>query len=112
MTHMCGKLKGIIKQLDEGMMDGIDSVCPPTTGDLWAHEALEGLPGKVIVGGIEPPALKRMSVIETEIYAREVLEKSECLDRLILSTGDATSYDTPVKNLEAITRMVKKYGQL
>ena len=39
IVHMCGKLKGFAAEVGAGRMDGIDSLCPPTTGDFWAHEA-------------------------------------------------------------------------
>lgn len=110
ITHMCGKLTGMLDYLVQGKMDGIDSVCPPTTGDLWSYDALERLPGKIIIGGIEPPALQRMSVEETKDYVRNVINKSKPFGRFILSTGDATSHGTPVENLKAVTEIIKEIG--
>jgi len=110
ITHMCGKLTGMVSSLIDAKMDGIDSVCPPTTGDLWSYEALERLPGKIIIGGIEPPALQRMSVEETKAYVRNVITKSKPFGRFILSTGDATSHGTPVENLKAVTEIIKELG--
>lgn len=92
-------------------MDGIDSVCPPSTGDTWADEALASWPGKVVVGGLEPPALQRMTVEETRAYTREVLGRVAPGSRLILSTGDATSYGTPVENLMAVGEVVEEIGR-
>lgn len=112
ITHMCGKLKGMIDEIKEGKMDGIDSVCPPTTGDLWSHEALAAMPDKIIIGGIEPPALKRMSVEETKAYVRKVITDCTSLKRFILSTGDATSFGTPIQNLKAVTEVVEEMGVL
>jgi len=110
ITHMCGKLTGMLSTLVNGKMDGIDSVCPPTTGDLWSWDALESLPSKIIIGGIEPPALRRMSVEETREYMRNVITKSKPFGRFILSTGDATSHSTPVENLQAVTEIIKELG--
>lgn len=111
ITHMCGKLKGFIDLLDQGQMDGIDSVCPPDTGDLWAHEALSALPGKLIIGGIEPPALERMSAVETESYVRNVLEAVAPGKHFILSTGDAVAYGTPMENLRKVSEVVVQWGK-
>ena len=110
ITHMCGKLTGMVSSLVDGKMDGIDSVCPPTTGDLWSYDALKMLPGKIIIGGIEPPALRRMSVDETKNYVRNVITKSKPFGRFILSTGDATSHGTPVENLKAVTEIIRELG--
>lgn len=111
ITHMCGKLQAFKADIRSGQQDGIDSVCPPTTGDTWVHEARAAWgPGKIILGGIEPPALARMSVQETRTYIAQVLDQLPTFRRFILSTGDATSHGTPVENLCAVTEVVKSYS--
>ena len=110
ITHMCGKLKGFVNIIKNDRMDGIDSVCPPTTGDLWAHEALESFNGKFIIGGIEPSALKRMTVDETEKYVMKILKEVAPWKNFILSTGDATSFGTPIENLKKVSELIRKYG--
>lgn len=113
ITHMCGKLSGLTSEISSGIQDGIDSVCPPTTGDLWAHDALVKIPDKTIIGGIEPPALKSMSVEETIEYTTNVIEQCKATglmeNRLILSTGDATPYGTSVEVLKAVSKVAAKY---
>ncbi|ACL70045.1 uroporphyrinogen III decarboxylase [Halothermothrix orenii] len=110
ITHMCGKLSLLTDTLAEGKMDGIDSVCPPTTGDLEPGDALEET-GKIIIGGLEPAALVRMNVEETREYTLEKLKQVGTGRNFILSTGDSTAYGTPLENLKAITRVIKEYGQ-
>lgn len=39
LTHMCGKLKGLEKQLSRGHMDGITDIAPEPTGDVSIAEA-------------------------------------------------------------------------
>lgn len=107
---MCGKLSLLTDTLAEGKMDGIDSVCPPTTGDLEPGDALEET-GKIIIGGLEPAALVRMNVEETREYTLEKLKQVGTGRNFILSTGDSTAYGTPLENLKAITRVIKEYGQ-
>jgi uroporphyrinogen-III decarboxylase len=110
ITHMCGKLSKFNAQLRDGLQDGIDSLCPPTTGDLWAHEARAAWgTQKIILGGIEPPAIERMSVEETRSYILKILDGMPTLTRFILSTGDATAHGTPVANLRAISEIVRDY---
>jgi len=108
ITHMCGKLSAFNEQLRAGKQDGVDSVCPPTTGDIWAHEAREAWgPEKVIVGGIEPPALAMMSESETRDYVHRVIDQMPTFRGFILSTGDAVSYATPVENLRAVAEIAE-----
>jgi uroporphyrinogen decarboxylase len=111
ITHMCGKLSAFNQQIRVGEMDGIDSVCPPTTGDIWAHEARrEWGEEKIILGGLEPSALVCMTADETRAYVTRVLEQMPTFRSFILSTGDATAYGTPLENLETVSAVVAAYG--
>ena len=113
IVHMCGKLKGFSDEVGAGRMDGIDSLCPPTTGDFWAHEARACWgPQKIIIGGLEPPFLQRATVEQTVRYTVDVINCMAPGDGFILSSGDAVSYGTPIANLEAVTALVMRYGTL
>ncbi len=110
LTHMCGKLSAFNPQLRAGLQDGIESVCPPSTGDIWAHEARRAWgEEKIIIGGLEPAALERMTVAETTAYATRVLDQMPTFRRFILGTGDATAHATPVANLKAVSQVVEGY---
>jgi hypothetical protein len=110
ITHMCGKLSAFNAELRQGRQDGFDSLCPPTTGDIWACEARAAWGGdKVIIGGVEPAALARMDACETRAYVTRVLDQMPTLRRFVLSTGDATPYGTPVENLRAVADVVADY---
>lgn len=107
ITHMCGKLSGMLDELKQGRMLGIDSVCPGPTGDLPAAEALSQLCDKIIIGGIDPPQLKAMSEDETAEYARKIIQDTAPYkNRFILSTGDATPFGTPIQNLITVSKIV------
>ena len=110
VTHMCGKLAVFNDQIRNGLQDGVDSVCPPTTGDLWAHEARRAWgEEKLILGGLEPAALVRMDIEGTRSYVSRVLEQMPTFRRFILSTGDATAHGTPLENLRTIAEVVAAY---
>ncbi len=110
LTHMCGLLKGVAGLIARGRMDGVDSVTPPTTGNLHIDEARAAWPGKVIVGGLEPKSLAMLPVEELRAYTRDVLRRAAPGDGFILCTGDATAYGTPLENLRAVTEVVQTYG--
>jgi len=110
LTHMCGKLSAFNPQLKAGYQDGIESVCPPPTGDIWSYQARAAWgTEKIIVGGLEPPTLVRMNVEETRQYATAILDQMPTFSRFILGTGDATAHGTPVANLRAISEVVSQY---
>ncbi len=110
ITHMCGKLSAFNAELRQGRQDGFDSLCPPTTGDIWSYEARAAWGGdKIIIGGVEPAALARMDENETRTYVTRVLNQMPTFRRFVLSTGDATAYGTPVENLRAVTDVVANY---
>ncbi|MBS6196343.1 MAG: hypothetical protein KH828_12265 [Clostridiales bacterium] len=110
ITHMCGCLNAFKHEIKDGLQDGIDSLCPPCTGDLYAWEARRVWgDNKVIIGGIDPPKLSRMNTKESAEEARMILEKMRGERGFILSTGDAVSYGTPIENLKAITKVVETF---
>lgn len=111
IAHMCGKLTGFIQEIGKGRMDGIDSVCPPTTGDLCSWDARQAWgEGKVVIGGIEPPALARMDVAECLAYVAEIIERLPFAPGFVLSSGDAVPYGTPMENLMAIAEYIRLLG--
>lgn len=111
ITHMCGKLTGFVNEIGSGRQDGIDSVCPPNTGDLypWDARKIWG-PSKVVIGGIDPPELSRITKEKAVETAREVIERVENKVGFILSTGDAVAHGTPIDNMKAITQLINEMG--
>lgn len=112
ITHMCGKVKLLADEIQKGKMNGIDSLCPPTTGDFYCWEAREKWGGdKIIIGGIEPPSLARMTVSQTLETVVEIIERLSSHQGFILSTGDAVPYGTPIENMKAISLMLQQLGE-
>ncbi len=107
ITHMCGRLNAFKSEIGAGIQDGVDSICPPFTGDLHIWDARRAWGNwKLLIGGIDPPALIRMSVAECEQTVREIWDHMKDQRGFILSTGDAVPFGTPIENLIAITRLV------
>ncbi|MBS6195909.1 MAG: hypothetical protein KH828_10055 [Clostridiales bacterium] len=110
ITHMCGCLNAFKDDIKNGLQDGIDSLCPPDTGDLYVWEARKAWgDNKIIIGGIDPPKLFQMSADESAKEAAMILEQMRGETGFILSTGDAVSYGTPIENLRKITELVKNF---
>lgn len=111
ITHMCGKLKGFMGEIAKVQSDGIDSVCPPTTGDVTLAQVRAALPNKVLIGGIEPPSmvLKNREALLSDIIS--TLNGIEDKRGIILSSGDAVPYGTSIETLRAISEMIRFLGE-
>jgi len=108
ITHMCGKLTGFVDDLQCSLKsDGIDSLCPPTTGDLNIWDARKAFPNKILIGGIEPPSLVQKSQKEILENVEEIIEKMPDRRGFILSTGDAVPHGTSIETLKAVADLVK-----
>ena len=111
ITHMCGKLTGFLDLVGQGCQDGVDSVCPPNTGDLYPWDARRAWGRqKVLIGGIDPPSLVRMDQAQTLQTVCEIIQKVEDKQGFILSTGDAVPYATPMENLRIVSRLLQHLG--
>lgn len=111
VTHMCGKLNAFKHLISRFKSDGIDSLCPPTTGDLCLWDARKAFPEKVLIGGIEPPALVVMNKEETLRYIIDFINNMTDKTGVILSTGDATPNGTKIENLKAVADLIKYLGK-
>ena len=109
-VHMCGKLRGFADLLAGGRMDGVESVCPPETGDVWPWEAVGLFGNKRIIGGVDPSWLCFASLEEIESRIMYTIKKVKQTGKVILCTGDATAYGTPMENLRLVSELVKKFG--
>lgn len=52
ITHMCGKLRGLINEVGSGRQDGVDSLCPPNTGDLCCRDAKKPVEKKSLLSEV------------------------------------------------------------
>lgn len=110
ITHMCGKLSGFRGEVAAIKSDGIDSVCPPTTGDIECWDAKREFGGKVIIGGIEPSSLVMKEEGEILAHVDEILERMKGVCGFILSTGDAVPHGTDIELLKKIQNRVRAKG--
>jgi len=109
IAHMCGLLKDMAPLIARTRLDGIESVTPPTTGNLPVDEARTAWPDKVVIGGLEPKSLAMLPVGDVRAYARDVLRRAAPGNGFVLATGDATAWGTPIENLIAVTETVAAF---
>lgn len=106
IVHMCGKLRGFKDLIAQTEMDGIDSVCPPGSGDVELWEARAYWPGKLLIGGIEPASLAMLGEAALSQKIEALLANTRGMAGLILSTGDAVPHGTPVRNIELVSKIL------
>ncbi|WMJ22744.1 uroporphyrinogen decarboxylase family protein [Paludicola sp. MB14-C6] len=110
ITHMCGKLSGLSDLIAKGRQDGIDSVCPPQTGDFYPWDARNAWGCKRVIGGIDPPSLVLKSQPQIMEIVSQILQQVTNKQGFILSTGDAVPFGTPINLLKDITDLIKGLG--
>lgn len=107
LAHMCGKLKGLEKQLARTHLDGIVDIAPQPTGDVSLSEAARMWPDKLVVGGIDATAFKGLTPDAMQAYAAGVSKEVAGLYGVFLGSGDAVPIGTSLANLMAVTRAVR-----
>jgi hypothetical protein len=74
VPHMCGLLKGVLPELRETGLDGIEAVTPPPLGDTPIGLAREQLgPDVTLIGGIDPTQFVGATPDRTRELIREAL---------------------------------------
>jgi len=110
LTHRCGLLKGLVDEIREERDDGVVDISPEPTGNLPLWEAKEAWPDKVVLGGFDATFLTNWRAQQIRDYAREILKRSNGLDRLILGSGDAVPKTARMENLRAVGEFVKSWS--
>ena len=108
LTHRCGTLKALVEAIRDERDDGVVDISPAPTGDLPLWEAKAAWPDKVVLGGFDATFLTSWNPEQVRDYAREILEKSDGIDRLILGSADAVPKTAQVENLRAVGAFVKE----
>jgi uroporphyrinogen-III decarboxylase len=110
LVHMCGKLRHLVAAIGGGRFAGVTEVSPRPTGDLPLDEAAASLPGKVVVGGIDPTTFISADL---EAVRREVsgtIERIKAYPGVLLGSADTTPRGTHVETLRLIRELVDELG--
>ena len=107
VTHICGNILPIIKDIAENGADVIDfdHVCP-------VKELVEILPNKVFRGNIDPALLAYGTVDEVYKKTTELIDESGMSKKLLIGSGCEIPVITPKENLHALVRAARDNGRL
>lgn len=110
LIHACGKLKDLSEAFGRAQFDGVCDIAPPPTGDLTLYEAKKVWGDrKVTMGGIDATEFIRMSPDTIKAHVHTILEQVSRFRGVILGSGDAVPYGTPIENLIAVTEAVNEF---
>lgn len=110
LIHMCGKLKDVAEEIGQGRYDGICDIAPPPTGDLDLAEAKRMWGDHLVAtGGIDATAFASLSPERMKEHVWEILERIAPYRGVILGSGDAVPFGTPLETLRSVTKTVREF---
>jgi uroporphyrinogen-III decarboxylase len=110
LIHMCGRLRAFKEDLAAGLFHGIIDTSPPPTGDFPLDEAAAGLPGKVVIGGVDPTTFisPDQAFVEAEIAG--LLERLKPFRGVMLGSADVAPRGALPENFHLIRRLIDTVG--
>ena len=111
LVHACGKLRDVADLLAEGRYDGVCDMAPAPTGDLGLVEAKQRWGDRLVaMGGIDCTSFVSLSPEAMKDHVRKMLEAMSGYRGVILGSGDAVPFGTPMETLQAVTEAVREGG--
>lgn len=110
LVHMCGRLRAFKDDLPAGLFHGIIDAPPPPTGDFPLDEMAAGLPGKVVIGGVDPTTFicPDPAFVEAEISG--LLERLKPFRGVMLGSADVAPRGALPENFKLIRRLIDTVG--
>ncbi len=106
VTHIDGRLRGLLRTVGDLGVDGADAVTPAPWGDITPAQCREEAGPKFVLSGGVPPDVFR-SQVPLDVFDQRVeawLDLSRSSSALIIAPGDQLS---PNGELDRVTRMVQ-----
>jgi len=110
LIHMCGRLRAFKEDLASGRFHGIIDAPPPPTGDFPLDEAAASLPGKVVIGGVDPTTFINPNPAFVEAEISGLLERLKPFRGVMLGSADVAPRGALPENFKIIRRLVDTVG--
>jgi len=110
LIHMCGKLHAFKQDMVGAMFDGIIDIAPPPTGDFPLDMAAESLPGKIVIGGIDPTTFisEDKDFVRTEVSG--LIHRIKPFKGVLLGSADVAPRGARVENFRIIRELIDDRG--
>jgi uroporphyrinogen-III decarboxylase len=110
LVHMCGRLRAFKEDLAKADFHGIIDAPPPPTGDFPLDEAAAGLPGKVVIGGIDPTTFISPDPAFVEAEISGLLERLKPFRGVMLGSADVAPRGALPENFKLIRRIIDTFS--
>jgi hypothetical protein len=110
LIHMCGRLRAFKEDLAGALFHGITDAPPPPTGDFPLDEAAASLPGKVVIGGIDPTTFISPDPAFVEAEISGLLERLKPFRGVMLGSADVAPRGALPENFKLIRRLIDTVG--
>ena len=110
LVHMCGKLQAFVEDISQADFGGVADIPPPPTGDLPLDEAKARMPGKVVIGGIDPTTFLGHDAKYLKQEVARLIERIKPHRGVLLGSADTAPRGTPPENFRMIGELVKTVG--
>lgn len=107
LQHACGHIKDLLPYFVESEIDAIESISPPTTGNVELWDARQELPENIaLIGGIEAVDFEKLTIEELEAYVNRLLDKLKG-SRYILANSDSLAPGVSFEKMLRIQNLLK-----
>lgn len=110
LIHMCGTLRALVDDIGRGRFDGICDVAPYPTGDLSLDEAASKLPGKAVIGGIDPNTFICQDGERVKAEVSSLIQRVKPFKGVMLGSADVTPRGARIENFRLIRGLVDTLG--
>ena len=109
--HNCGRIKAVLEPMANTGADVLEPLLPPSlNGELWLRDVKQRVGGRIaLYGGFNERVLQENAEdVQTEV--RRCIDEGAAGGGYAIRTAGQV-FDATVKNLEAMTREVERYGK-
>lgn len=111
VPHMCGLLKGVLPELAETAVDGIEAITPPPLGDCPIGLAREKLgPAVTLIGGLDPTQFVGATLDKTRAMLRDYLSQIGDGRRMVLG-HEEIHIKADFESVRVIPELIEEYAR-
>jgi hypothetical protein len=110
VPHMCGLLKGVLPELRETGLDGIEALTPPPLGDCPIRLARQALgPEVTLIGGLDPTQFAGATPDKTRQMVLDVVSQMGDGRRMVLG-HEEVHIKADLESVRVIPELLEEYA--
>ncbi|NQU23699.1 MAG: hypothetical protein HQ567_20650 [Candidatus Nealsonbacteria bacterium] len=113
LAHMCGRLKAMAPLIAQSRLDGVESLTPPSIGDLSVAQARRQWgQRRILIGGLDANLMLQADQQEVRTAVLDVLGQAGDGTHFVLSNADAMPHGARLDTLQTIAEVTQQHGRL